>query len=80
MKDYYKEKIRTLTTLRANLFTCVIVLTGGIVGLFFSNIKISIIVTFALIGGYLDMTFIVNMISIHNDINKTLEDLKYECR
>jgi len=79
MKDYYIEKIRTLTTLRANLFTCVIVLTGGIVGLFFADVKMSIIIMFALIGGYIDMTFIVNMISIHNDINKTLEDLKYEC-
>lgn len=79
MRDYYKEKIDTLTTLRANLFTCVIVLTGGIVGLFFSNVKITTLVIFALIGGYIDMTFIVNMISIHNDINKTLEDLKNEC-
>ena len=38
MREYFKEKVKNLVALRSNLFTCVIVLTSGIVGLFFVKI------------------------------------------
>ena len=80
MRDYYKEKIRNLITLRSNLFTCIIILIGGIVGLFLTNSNLSLIITLTVLGGYFVFTFLVNMVLIHKEINLTLEDLKNECK
>lgn len=79
MREYYKEKVKTYTELRSNLFTCIIVLTGGIVGLFFTQAQPSLVLAFAFIGGYFDFIFLQNMISVHKEICLTLEELKNEC-
>lgn len=76
MREYCKEKLKSLVALRTNLFTCVIVLTGGVVGLFFTDNKLTLIVPFVIIGLYFDFIFLQNMVSIHKEIGNTLEELK----
>ncbi len=75
MREYYKEKVKNLIALRSNLFTCIIVLTSGIVGLFFvDNMHVQIF-PFIAIGGYFDWIFLVNLLSVNNEIEKYLEEL-----
>ena len=80
MKEYYIEKIRELTTLRTNHFTAIIILTGGIVGLFFMDNNVIFRILFFVFGVHFDMVFLSNMISTHNEIKKALEELKNECK
>ena len=76
MREYYKEKLRTLVALRTNLFACIIVLTGGIFGLFYSSIELYKLLIFEILGGYFDLLFLSNLISVDNDISRCLEELK----
>lgn len=76
MREYYKEKIKNLIALRNNLFTCVIVLTGGVTGLFFVNHPSSVLLPFILIGIYFDLIFLLNLLSVNTDINKFIERIK----
>ena len=76
MREYYKEKIKNLVALRNNLFTSVIVLTSGVVGLFFINQSFVKLLPFMAIGGYFDFVFLLNLLSINNKIDKILEELK----
>lgn len=76
MREYYKEKIKNLITLRNNLFTAIIVLTSGVMGLFFVNIPFWKAILFVFIGGYFDILFLKNLLSINNDIEKYVEELK----
>lgn len=80
MREYYKEKIKNLIALRSSLFTCVIILTGGLVGLCFSDISWVKIIPLVILGAYFDFTFLQNMISTHREIDLILEDLKNECK
>jgi len=80
MRDYYKEKLRVLTTLRNNLFTCLIVIIGGTIGLFFTDLNIIKAIPFTVVGAYFGLRFLLNLLSVNNDIDKTLEDLKNECK
>lgn len=77
MREYYKEKIKNLVALRNNLFTSVIVLTSGVVGLFFINQSFVKLLPFMVIGGYFDFVFLLNLLSINNKIDKILEGLKW---
>ena len=76
MREYCIEKIKNLVALRNNLFTSVIVLTSGVVGLFFINQPFIKLGPFMLIGGYFDFVFLVNLLSINDKIDKVLEELK----
>ncbi|MBO6087554.1 hypothetical protein J6P92_04310 [bacterium] len=80
MKEYYVEKIRELTTLRTSLFTAIIILTGGMVGLFFTDANLILRFALFILGLHFDVVFLNNMISTHNDIRKTLEELKNGCK
>lgn len=75
MREYYKEKIKNLISLRASLFTIVVVLTGGIIGLFFMNVSLIKILPLAVIGVYYDFVFVSNIFSINNKIDVLLEGL-----
>ncbi len=75
MREYYKEKIKNLISLRASLFTIVVVLTGGIIGLFFMNVSLIKILPLAIIGVYYDFVFVSNIFSINNKIDVLLEGL-----
>ncbi len=76
MRDYYKEKIKNLVALRTNLFTCVIVLTGGVAGLFFVNESTLKVLPFILIGIYFDLVFLINLLSVSRDIDRYIEEIK----
>lgn len=76
MSEYHKEKVKSLVALRNNLFTAVIVLTSGVMGLFFVNIPFWKVILFVSIGGYFDILFLKNLLSINNDIEKYVEELK----
>ncbi len=76
MREYYKEKVKNLVALRNNLFTSVIVLTSGVVGLFFVNQPFLKLLPFMVIGGYFDLVFLFNLLSINNQIDIILEELK----
>lgn len=76
MSEYYKEKIKNLIALRTNLFTVVIVLTGGVISLVFMDIPFMQILPLALIGIYYDFVFLKNIFSINNTIDSTLEELR----
>lgn len=80
MKEYYVEKIRELTTLRTSLFTAIIILTGGMVGLFFTDANLILRFALFILGLYFDVVFLSNMISAHNNIRTTLEELKNGCK
>lgn len=75
MREYYKEKIKNLISLRASLFTIVVVLTGGIIGLFFMDVSLIKILPLAIIGVYYDFVFVSNIFSINNKIDILLEGL-----
>ena len=75
MREYYKEKIKNLISLRASLFTIVVVLTGGIIGLFFMNVSLIKILPLAVIGVYYDFVFVSNIFYINNKIDVLLEGL-----
>ena len=77
MREYYKEKVKNLVALRNNLFTSVIVLTSGVVGLFFVNQPFLKLLPFMVIGGYFDLVFLFNLLSINNQIDIILEELKW---
>jgi len=80
MKDYYKEKIRTLTTLRNNLFACLIVIIGGTIGLFLTDINVAKAFLFILAGIYFGLKFLINLLSVNKEIDITLEELKNVCK
>ena len=80
MKDYYKEKIRTLTTLRNNLFACLIVIIGGTIGLFLTDISIAKALLFILAGIYFGLKFLINLLSVNKEIDIILEELKNVCK
>ena len=80
MKEYYVEKIRELTTLRTSLFTAIIILSGGMVGLFFTDANLILRCALFILGLHFDIVFLSNMISTHNDIRTTLEELKNGCK
>ena len=76
MKEYYQEKIKNMIALRTNLFTTVIILTGGVLGLFFIEIPLSKLVLFLIIGVYFDFIFLSNLISIDRNITRIVEELR----
>lgn len=76
MKEYCKEKVKNLAALRSNLFTCVIVLTGGLFSLFFMGLPFVRVLPLAVVGGYFDFIFLLNLLSINNEIDIILEELK----
>ena len=76
MKEYYQEKIRTLTAYRSNLFTCLIVLTGGVCGIFFLDVTLQKICIFLIIGLYFGINFLINIFQINKQIDNSLGELK----
>ena len=76
MREYCIEKIKNLVALRNNLFTSVIVLTSGVVGLFFIDQPYAKLFTFIAIGAYFDFVFFMNLLSVNKDIDKYIEEIK----
>lgn len=69
----FETDINNLINLRTNLITIIIVLTGGLVGLIFSEIKLITALFLAIPGIYFDALFIMNVINVNNLINKKIK-------
>ena len=76
MREYCIEKIKNLVALRNNLFTSVIVLTSGVVGLVFIDQPYAKLFPFIAIGAYFDFVFFMNLLSVNKDIDKYIEEIK----
>lgn len=76
MREYCKEKVRALVSYRTNLFTCLIVLTGGVFGMLFTNVSKVKILILGIIGAYFSVRFLLNIFSINEQIDRILEELK----
>ncbi len=68
--EYIKESNKNLISLRSNLMTVMVVLTGGITGLILSNISLCKFIILFSIGIYFDILFLCNVIEINEKINK----------
>lgn len=76
MEVYLVEKLKHLISLRSNLITVVIVLTGGVFSMLFVSIPPVIFYLLLVLGGYFDILFLLNLVNTHQDINKTLQILE----
>jgi len=81
-KDFIKEQIENNKDLRRNLWTTVIVLTGGLAGIFFSvnsftfNLFSIIKTGLFLFGIFIDFIFITEIVSCNKEIYKLIRLLK----
>lgn len=73
---YLKEKLRNLISLRTNLFAVLIVLTGGLFGLFFTSLTTIKFYVLLAIGIYFGWVFLTNLLSINKQIEELIERLK----
>lgn len=78
--EYIKESNKNLISLRTSLITTIVVLTGGIVGLYLADIDLVRKVVFILFGVYFDILFICNILDINKEISKNIGVLKNECK
>ena len=72
MNEVDKEQLKNLISLRSNLFTVVIVLTTGVLGLFFVKLSKIIVAFLFLTGIYFDFLFLSNLLKINQDIDELL--------
>ncbi len=78
--EYIKESNKNLISLRTSLITTIVVLTGGIVGLYLADIDLVRKIVFILFGVYFDILFICNILDINKEISKNIGVLKNECK
>jgi hypothetical protein len=76
MESYLKESIHDLIHLRTNVFSVVIVLTGGLCSLLFMNSLPLYVFIFAAFGAYLDILFIGNILELTNKIEIYRKEFK----
>ncbi len=72
MNEVDKERLKNLISLRSNLFTVVIVLTTGVLGLFFVKLSKIMVAFLFLTGIYFDFLFLSNLLKINQDIEELL--------
>ena len=72
MNEVDKERLKNLISLRSNLFTVVIVLTTGVLGLFFVKLSKIMVAFLFLTGIYFDFLFLSNLLKINEDIEELL--------
>lgn len=72
MNEVDKEQLKNLISLRGSLFTVVIVLTTGVLGLFFVKLTKIMIAFLFLTGIYFDFLFLSNLLKINKDIDEIL--------
>ena len=72
MNEVDKERLKNLISLRSNLFIVVIVLTTGVLGLFFVKLSKIMVAFLFLTGIYFDFFFLSNLLKINQDIEELL--------
>ena len=73
-----KEENKNLISLRTSLFATVVILTGGLAGLFLSDATGITKFIFLVIGGYLDFLLAVNAVEVNKIIIKNIGVMKNE--
>lgn len=74
--EYLKEANKNLISLRTSLIAVVALLTGGLVGMIYSDIDLCYKILPILLGFYIDSIFISNIITINNLIYKNIGAMK----
>ncbi len=69
--NQFNKLIDNLINLRTTYYSIVVVLTGGIIGLFYNLSVLNIILM--LIGLGADSFFVLNIINLHKKINKLIK-------
>ncbi len=77
MERYHEQKIKHLISLRSSLITVLIVLVGGLFGLHLLNLPPLIYWCGLIVGLYYAGVFVLNLITINNNIEATLEEMKH---
>lgn len=67
-----EESNKNLISLRTNLITIILVLTSGIMGLFYSDIIWLHKIVPLILGVYLDTVFIVNVTQVNKLLDKNI--------
>ena len=78
--EYLKEENKNLITLRTSIITVIMVLTGGIAGLFLSDTDLPIKLFFGILGIYFDILFLTNVLSFNEKIKKNIGEMKNDNR
>lgn len=78
--EYLKEANKNLINLRTSLITTIVVLTGGIVGIYLTDIGVITKTIFIIFGIYFDILFISNVLDINKKIDKNIGAIKNECK
>ena len=73
-----KEENKHLISMRTSLFATVVILTGGLVGLFLADINFLVKLSIITIGSYIDLILIINTIEANKLIIKNIGVMKNE--
>lgn len=75
-KEYLKEKLKHLIAFRTNLMALIIVLGGGVSGLFFIPMNPAKFFSFLFIGIFYLLLIVSNLNNLNKEIKEALEGLK----
>lgn len=78
--EYLKEANKNLISLRSSLITTVVVLSGCLVGLYFTDVNFINKIFFIILGLYFDFLFICNVLDLNKEIKRNIGALKNECK
>ena len=78
--EHIKEANKNLIHLRTSLITTVVILTGGIVGIYLADINFINKILFLIFGIYFEILFICNILDINKKIDKNIGALKNDSK
>lgn len=78
--EYLKEANKNLISLRSSLITTVVVLSGGLVGLYFTDVNFINKIFFIILGLYFDFLFVCNVLDLNKEIKRNIGALRNECK
>lgn len=77
MTNFYDNKMKHLISLRSSLITVLIVLISGLFGLHLLNLPSPVYWGGLFVGMYYAGVFVVNLITINDKIELTLEEMQH---
>jgi len=75
---YLEESNKNLISLRTSLITTVVLLTGGLIGMILSEVGTTVKIILSLLGLYLNLLFISDILAANNEIKKNIGVMKDE--
>lgn len=73
MEDEEKYKIKELIALRGHYYSTILLISGGLAGLFFTNTEIWKIVILACVGIYFNIVYILKFTNVDNKIKNIIK-------